>query len=96
MFRLVVLLSFSVALLLGSTSCSATQRTAEGHKYKPITKFNFRFNNNQVSRASIYKRYVAYNRKQQSKGRVTNPQQLAKKSAQPKSTSAKKGMLAAN
>ena len=91
MFRLVVILSFATALLLSGTSCSSTMRTPEGRKYKPFSKFNFRFNNNQVSSASVYKRYVAYNKRQEAKGRSTKPQLVAKKSAQPKSTTAKKG-----
>jgi hypothetical protein len=94
MFRLLVILSVATALIVSGTSCSSTMRTAEGHRNKPFSKFNFRFNNNQVSSASVYKRYVAYNKRQQAKGRSTNPQVLAKKSAEPKSTIAKKGLLA--
>jgi hypothetical protein len=70
-------------------------RTAEGHKYKPFSKFNFRFNNNQVSSASVYKRYVAYNKRQEAKGRSTKPQ-VAKKTTKPQSTTAKSNSLAIN
>ncbi|MBK0402630.1 hypothetical protein I5M27_06515 [Adhaeribacter sp. BT258] len=94
MIRSLFMLAIATILMLSSTSCSSSMRTAEGRKYKPLTKFNFRFNNNQVSSASVYKRYVAYNKKQESKGRSTKPQQVAKKSAKPQSTTAKKGLLA--
>ncbi|MFC5269980.1 hypothetical protein [Adhaeribacter terreus] len=94
MFRSLVILAISAVLMLSGTACSSTMRTAEGHKYKPLTKFNFRFNNNQVSSASVYKRYVAYNKRQAAKGKVKPQQMVAKKNAKPQSTTAKKGLLA--
>jgi hypothetical protein len=95
MFRSLVILAIATVIMLSGTSCSSTMRTAEGHKYKPYSKFNFRVNNNQVSSASVYKRYVAYNKRQEAKGRSTKPQLVAKKTAKPQSTTAKKGLLAA-
>ena len=94
MFRSLVLLSIATVLLLSSTACS-TMRTAEGRKYKPFSKFNFRFNNNQVTSASVYKRYVAYNIRQESKGRKGKPQEfLAKKNTKPQAAPAKTGYVA--
>ena len=96
MFRLLAILSFATALLFSATSCSSTMRTAEGKKYKPYSKFNFLINNNQVSSASVYKRYVAYNKRQEGKGKKADLQLLAKKTAKPKSTTAaKEDVLAA-
>lgn len=90
MFRLLAILSFAMALLVSTTSCSSTMRTAEGKKYKPFSKFNFLINNNQVSSASVYKRYVAYNKRQEAKGKKANPQLLAKRATKTKSTTAAK------
>ncbi|HSI90060.1 MAG TPA: hypothetical protein VK927_03040 [Adhaeribacter sp.] len=96
MVRLIAILAVSAALLVSSTSCSSTMRTPEGRKYKPLSKFNFLINNNQVSSASVYKRYVAYNKRQQRKGLAT-PQQVAKKAPKPsQSTTAKSSLLAAH
>ena len=95
MFRFVAILSVLVALLVSTTSYAATRRTPEGKKYKPYSKFNFLINNNQVSSASVYKRYVAYNKRQEAKGKIT-AKQVAKRSPKPtKSTTAKSGLLAA-
>ena len=93
MIRSFVILAIATLFMLTGSACSSSMRTAEGRKYKPLTKFNFRFNNNQVSSASVYKRYVAYNKKQESKGRSSKPQ-VAKKTTKPQSTTAKKGLLA--
>ncbi len=100
MFRFIAILSFLVAFLVSTASYSATRRTPEGKKYKPYSKFNFLINNNQVSSASVYKRYVAYNKRQEAKGKIT-AKQVAKRSAKqksapkPKSTTVKGNLLAA-
>lgn len=94
MFRLLIILSVAITLLLSGTSCSSSMKTVEGRKYKPFSKFNFRLDNNQVTSASVYKRYVAYNKKQESKGRSNKPQQVAKKNTQPKSARPKTGLVA--
>jgi hypothetical protein len=51
-----------LALLFSAASCTHKSITASGAKHSGYAKFNFRINNNQTSRASIYKRYVAHNR----------------------------------
>ena len=84
MLRSIVLIVSAVAFLLSTSSCSSSIKTVEGRKYKPFSKFNFRFDNNQVTSASVYKRYVAYNKKQEAKGRRNKPTMVAKKSTQPK------------
>jgi hypothetical protein len=52
----------ALTLLFSSASCTTKRITASGAKHSAYTKFNFRLNNQQTSRASIYKRYIAHNR----------------------------------
>jgi hypothetical protein len=62
MIRLLIFSALALTLLFSSASCTKKTITASGQKHSSYTKFNFRFNNNQTSRASIYKRYIAHNR----------------------------------
>lgn len=62
MLRLLTLFVLVLAIVFASASCTTKRITASGAKHSGYTKFNFRLNNNQTSRASIYKRYVAHNR----------------------------------
>jgi hypothetical protein len=62
MLRLLIFSALALTLLFSSASCTTKKITASGAKHSGYTKFNFRINNNQTSRASIYKRYVAHNR----------------------------------
>jgi hypothetical protein len=71
MLRLLIYSALALTLLFSSASCTTKRITASGQKHSAYTKFQFRVNNNQTSRASIYKRYVAHNRnfKELPKGR---------------------------
>jgi hypothetical protein len=62
MLRLLIFSALALTLLFSSASCTTKRITASGQKHSAYTKFQFRLNNNQTSRASIYKRYVAHNR----------------------------------
>jgi hypothetical protein len=62
MLRLLTFFVLVLAIVFASASCTTKRITASGAKHSGYTKFNFRLNNNQTSRASIYKRYIAHNR----------------------------------
>jgi hypothetical protein len=62
MLRLLIFSALALTLLFSSASCTTKNITASGSKHSGYNKFNFRLNNNQTSRASIYKRYIAHNR----------------------------------
>jgi hypothetical protein len=62
MIRLLLISAMALTLLFSSVSCTRKHITASGLKQSSYTKFNFRINNNQTTRASLYKRYIAHNR----------------------------------
>ena len=62
MFRLLKYLGLGIYLLVYTSSCSSSGITASGAKHKSFSRFSFKINNNQVTAASVYKRYVNHNK----------------------------------
>ncbi|WP_026461991.1 hypothetical protein [Adhaeribacter aquaticus] len=57
----ILLFSFLIPIAISVSSCSE-KVGASGLKQKSFAKFYFHSNNRSISKASVYKRYIAHNR----------------------------------
>jgi len=87
MFRLLKYLGMGISLLFFTSSCSSSGITASGAKHKSFSKFSFKINNNQVTAASVYKRYVTHNKRNEARVRPALAHKRSKTNVVPKKSS---------